>query len=354
MELAIDASLEKPGPGAVSDESTQFVRQVHDILRDLLQPRPAIFWIDFLVTASVCYAALAVYLLAADFSAVQVVAFVLCALANYRAVVFTHELSHRSPGTFTMFRWFWNEVCGIPVLMPSFLYGDHRSHHANRSYGTRGDPEYVFLARSRWNALAFLLAVFVYPLLGPLRFLFLTPLALVSRVVDRLVWCYASSLYMMNPEYRREYDASAHDPARWAQEIACCLWAWCLVSWAWTGALPVHILVKTYGVLLFWMAINQLRTLTAHRYSNHGMPQSYIEQLLDTNTFPAGTLLAEVWAPLGLRYHALHHVMPSLPYHAAKEAHVRLMQRLPPEAPYRKTLQPGLWAALKDVVTNRA
>jgi fatty acid desaturase len=157
----------------------------------------------------------------------------------------------------------------------------------------------------------------------------------------------------MNPAYRRDYDSSAHAPARWAQEITCCLWAWCLVYWKWIGALPMHVLIKTYLVLLFWMAINQMRTLAAHRYGNDGTPQSYIGQVLDTNTFPTGTLLAELWAPLGLRYHALHHVMPSLPYHAAREAHSRLMQRLPHDAPYRRTIQPGLWPALRAALTTR-
>jgi len=353
MEHAIEASPEKPAPDAACDESTQFVRQVHDIVRDLLPPKPAIFWADFLLTTSICYTAFAVYLSAADYGAVQAAAFLLCAISIYRSVVFIHELSHRSPGTFIIFRGFWNVLCGIPTLMPSFLYGDHRSHHTNRSYGTHGDPEYVFLDRGRLNALVFLLVVFVYPVLGPLRFLLLTPLALVSRAADQMVWCYGSSLYMMNPAYRREYDSSARAPARWGQEIACCLWAWCLVYWTWIGALPAHVLVKTYLVLLFWMAINQVRTLAAHRYRNDGTPQSYIGQLLDTNTFPAGILLAEIWAPLGLRYHALHHMMPSLPYHAAREAHSRLMRCLPHDAPYRRTIQAGLWPALRTALSAR-
>ena len=42
-----------------------------------------------------------------------------------------------------------------------------------------------------------------------------------------------------------------------------------------------------------------------------------------------------MWAPVGLRYHALHHLFPTLPYHNLKAAHEYLLVHLPPESPYR-------------------
>lgn len=348
----MDASLQAADLPACG-ESRDFVRQAHEILRDLLQPKPAIFWTDFLGTTAISYAALFFYLRAAAFGWMQLGAFLVCALALYRDAVFIHELWHRPPGTFRTFHSCWNLLFGIPTLMPSFLYGDHRSHHSNRSYGTGGDSEYVFLTRGRWRAAAFLMLVLVYPVLGLLRFLLLTPAALVFPPADRLVWRYASSLYMMNPAYRRDYDAFARASSRWIQEIACSLWAWCLVWWTWSGAVSIQALFKTYLVFLFWMALNQVRTLVAHRYGNDGNTRSYLGQLLDTHTFPRGVLLAELWAPLGLRYHALHHVMPSLPYHAAGEAHRRLAERMPHGSPYHQTFQDGLWPALKAAFVSR-
>jgi fatty acid desaturase len=40
---------------------------------------------------------------------------------------------------------------------------------------------------------------------------------------------------------------------------------------------------------------------------------------------------------VGLRYHALHHLFPSLPYHNLGRAHQRLMAELPTDSPYRLT-----------------
>eukprot|EP01035_Chromulina_nebulosa_P007781 gene7781-10516_t len=39
-------------------------------------------------------------------------------------------------------------------------------------------------------------------------------------------------------------------------------------------------------------------------------------QYLDSVNVPPPGLLPALWAPVGLRYHALHHLLPSVPYHA--------------------------------------
>ena len=58
-------------------------------------------------------------------------------------------------------------------------------------------------------------------------------------------------------------------------------------------------------------------------------------QYLDSVNVPPPGTWAELWAPVGLRYHALHHLLPSVPYHAYPEAHRRLSKELGAESTYR-------------------
>ena len=352
--------------------SARFVRDAHAVVGgDLLAARARRYWFDFLCTIAIVYAAFAVYLATPVSSVVAATigspwqqlgsgvtlaaSFVVCGLAMYRAAIFTHEIAHRRGAAFRAFAGAWNVLCGIPFLMPSFMYGDHKGHHASHAYGTWSDPEYVVHSSRRGLRVAvFLLLPLLYPLIAVVRFLILAPLALLSARVDRAVWTCASSLYVMNESYRRDYDAAASAPARWAQEIAASVWAWLVTGLGIAGVIPWQWFAKTYLVFLFWIALNQVRTLVAHRYeSKADAPVSYLEQLLDTNTFPYGRWLPELWAPIGLRYHALHHLLPMLPYHAMGDAHARLMRRLPPDSAYHRTVRGGLWPALLSTLLDR-
>ena len=341
-------------PSVATGESVQLLRETHALLRDLLEARPRRYWMDFLLTSLIAYAAFVVYVRAEAASMVQGLALVIGALAMYRAAVFIHEIVHRPANAFRAFTFVWNAMCGVPLWMPSFLYGDHRGHHAGPSYGTRADPEYILV---RWpgpvRAAGLVALAFVYPLLGFLRFLLLTPVALLARPLDRLVWTHASSLYNMNEAYRRPYDAQARSASRWLQEVAAAAWAWLVVALVATHRMSWSTVGKTYVVLMVWMLLNQVRTLVAHRYSNRGgLPVSHGVQVADTNTFARGPWAA-LWAPLGMRYHALHHLLPALPYHAMSEAHRRLIDRLPPGSPYRATVQRSLWSALASTLEDR-
>ena len=343
------------GAGAHAGESAQFVRQAHALVRDLMVPRPARYWTDFLVTVGVGYGSFAAYQQATPSSMLQVAAFIICGLAMYRAVVFTHEITHHRHRSFRAFTIAWNALCGIPLLMPTFMYGNHQGHHRSEGYGTWMDPEYL-LHGQRWRlkVSVFLLLPVVYPVLLLVRFLLLTPLAFLSSRLNRFVWTHGSSLYVMNESYRREYDAGAAAGSRWVQEWACCVFAWSVTALVFLGHVSSGAIGRTYLVVLFWIAINQVRTLAAHRYHSAGaLPVTYVEQLLDTNTFPHGHLLPELWAPVGLRYHALHHLLPVMPYHSMARAHHRLMAQLPPDSPYHQTVRPGLWPVLSALVSER-
>ena len=65
-----------------------------------------------------------------------------------------------------------------------------------------------------------------------------------------------------------------------------------------------------------------------------------------------GVIIPELFVPLGLRYHALHHLFPQLPYHALGRAHRRLMKELPAGSDYHQTVRSGIGAIFAQFWKN--
>ena len=76
---------------------------------------------------------------------------------------------------------------------------------------------------------------------------------------------------------------------------------------------------------------------------------SLTAQYLDSVNVPPPEFLSPLWAPVGLRYHALHHLLPSLPYHSLGEAHRRLSRQLGDGSTYARANFGGLFELLHGV-----
>jgi fatty acid desaturase len=79
-----------------------------------------------------------------------------------------------------------------------------------------------------------------------------------------------------------------------------------------------------------------------------------IGQLVDSVNLRGVPGITALLAPVGLRYHALHHLLPALPYHSLGRVHRRLLAELPPDSPYRTTEERGLAGALGDLMARAA
>jgi fatty acid desaturase len=310
------------------------LRAAAELTRELNTASPRIYWVDMLGSAALGYAALATAILAVS-PLLAVAAAIIAILALYRAGSFIHELTHIHRTALPGFRLAWNALVGVPLLIPSFLYeGVHTLHHARTRYGTVDDPEYLPLALMKpWTLPLFLVASTLAPVALLFRFAVLTPLSMVVPPLRTIVVERFSGL-QINPRFRRR-PAEGDLRRNWAwQEAGASLWSIVLLALVLTGVLPLRAFAIFLAVASGTMLLNQVRTLVAHLWENDGEAMTVTAQYLDSvNVPPPGTLPA-LWAPVGLRYHALHHLVPSLPYHALGEAHRRLVAVLDDASPF--------------------
>jgi len=332
------------------------LHEAHALVRGLMAPNPWIYWVDFLFHIALAWAAFAAVLRAPAFSVWQLAAYVIAALAFYRAVIFIHELAHLKKGTFKVFRFVWNLTCGIPLLVPSFTYdGVHNDHHKRDVYGTGTDGEYIpFALRKPAGMIGYALLSFILPLFFVGRFLLLAPLSWLVPPLRELVWARASSL-TIDLGYERPENAIRNDKNWRLQEFAAFVLAATVVACLALGVLSYKVPVLWYAVTALIFFLNSLRTLAAHAYRNppnHKM--TVAAQYLDSINVPGNLFLTALWAPVGLRYHATHHLFPSLPYHNLGKAHQRLAHDLSDNTLYLQTVRSSLWDALRRIWNEAA
>jgi len=322
------------------------LREARGLIADLFEPRLAIYWTDFLLSISVGGGAFLVLRRAPLNLAGWLAVYAVAVLAVYRAAMFSHEVVHLRGDRFTAFRAAWNLLCGIPFLIPSFLYQTHTLHHVRKHYGTKDDGEYLPLANGpARNILLYLCQPFVVPVIAIFRFLVLAPLTWISPRTRNWVYQHASAM-VIDPTFVRPLPRRGELRIwRW-QEVGCFLMIIGTIAAVATGLRSFMMVVDMYLISVGVLLLNSLRTLGAHRYQHRGEEVSFVEQLVDSLNYPNHPVTGALWAPVGLRFHALHHMFPSLPYHNLVKAHARLMAGLPSDSPYRRTVCESLPTAL--------
>lgn len=325
-------------------------RRANDLARDLMRANPRIYWLDLAATATVTWLAFYVAVTAQSLGW-TLAAGAVAVLALYRGISFIHELTHLKREDVPGFHFAWNLVIGVPWLTPSFLYeGVHILHHAKDRYGTARDPEYHPLARRPvWELLIFLGIAFLAPVGTVLRFAVLAPLGFLIPPLRKHIVARASGM-VINPGFARE-DLRRADGRPWqVQEYSALIWIWTVLGWWLFGHISTRVIITAAVIFALMTLVNQLRTAVAHYWENDGAQMAPLDQFRDTVNVPPPALLPFLWAPVGLRYHALHHLMPRLPYHNLGLAHRRLVAALPETHVYREVEQRELIPALARLI----
>ena len=322
--------------------------QARYLIGDLFERLPAVYWSDFLLSVVGAWATAAIYFVAPAWSLAQIVAFLVSGVLFFRAGTFIHEIVHMPRRQMVWFKRTWNLLLGIPMLTPWILYRNHIGHHNHRSFGTPDDGEYLPLAASHAaETFKYLLQAPLLPLFVIVRFGLLGPL---SWLHPRLRECVLTTVSagVTNPYYRKRFPKQDEAHLQ-AVEAMCFLWLVTLGGLLWHGTIRVQHLLMAYLLLAWTLGLNWIRNLAAHRYGNAGDEMSHAEQVADSINVTGQTWLTVFLFPVGLRYHALHHLFPAMPYHRLGEAHRRLMQNLPPDAPYRASNRSSYFGAVGEL-----
>jgi fatty acid desaturase len=329
------------------------LKQAKASIRDLAQPNPAIYWADLLITLTIGYGCASAFLDMPGFSWLRAACFVVAVFAIFRASSFVHEIVHLRSGKLHWFHIGWDLVCGIFILFPSFAYVHHLDHHNCDSYGTEHDGEYLPFGLDPPRMIGyFVLTTLVWPFMVVFRFLFLTPLSFLYPPFRPWLLERFSSFGVVN--FRHRLAITPATPLKyWAfLDLACCLRVWLPFALVLMGVFPWTRVALMFVIAASVMSLNFIRTLALHLYLSDEEPMSYLEQLQDSITLPDNAMVTELFVPLGLRYHALHHLFPHLPYHALGRAHRRLMRELPAGSDYHQTVRSGLGAVFAHFWRN--
>jgi fatty acid desaturase len=341
--------------------STRWIATAKAALRDLTTPNPWIYWADLLTTVTVGYAAAWLYLDMTGFSLTRALAYGVAVLALFRAGTFTHELVHLRRSQMPYFRVAYDLLYGIVALFPSFAYAYHADHHRIGNFGTERDGEYMPLHRGPYlQLLIFFAHIFYLPIAVTFRFLVLTPLSFFNTRLRTFVLERASSFGMSNLEYRGRAPSAAALRYWTTIEWLCFLRITLAIALVVAGIHEPSRLLLLYSLASGALFLNFLRVLGLHGYCNEGEELSHADQLADTVTIARQPVLQFIVFPLGMSYHTLHHMFPSLPYHNLGRAHRRLMQILPQDSTYVRTVYDGygavlrhFWREMREVERNK-
>jgi fatty acid desaturase len=201
------------------------------------------------------------------------------------------------------------------------------------------------------SVLAYALKIMAMPILVFLRFL-LVPFTFLTPEIREWTLRHASAL-TFNRQYERRLTPTDRR-AILAAEIPCCLRAALIPLLVLLGLNHWTRIPLLYALAVATVALNHLRFLADHHCDGDGSHTDMESHITDSCNFTTNDPLTLLFFPFSIRYHALHHLFPSMPYHNLKRAHEHLVATLPPDSPYHGLERPGWWSVARRAIFGDA
>jgi fatty acid desaturase len=316
---------------------------------DFFQIKPWRYWSDFAISLVLAYSLASLFLAAPLASVWQFAAFPFAVFWLYRLGSLVHEVCHLGQHEMRLFKTTWNLLVGVVTLSPSpFFTRHHRDHHSCRIYGTHEDPEYVvnfYRGGGTRGAFRYAFEVVIFPLLVFLRFLFAPCTFLHPRLRDFVLR--RGCALTLNWRYERKVSTFDRRVLT-GIELLCFLRAALMLVAVYVGWTHWTRLPLFYALAIGVLALNQLRLLGDHHLASDGRGVMALDDhILDSCNYPRRDFGVWLLCPFAIRYHALHHMFPSLPYHNLAAVHAYLDRELHADSPYHLLSQPGWWSVAK-------
>ncbi len=265
----------------------------------------------------------------------------------YKGTLMIHEVSHfqrKVKGLRTTY----NLLFGFMNNYPAYLYDTHAFHHGRNTFSTKKDPEYQYVRPDNFLTLiAPIFASVFLPFFQILRFT-LIPIIYVftGKKFREYIFTHFSTL-VFDLKYKRQIKSSNDIRQMVRNDLMCSLTTLSVIYLVYVELIPFKLIPMWFGMVFTASLLNMYRAKFNHVYNNKNRgPLSWEDHLLDCITVDKG-IFTEIWSPVGLRYHTLHHVMQEIPFHNLKKAHQHLMRNLPNDHIYRQTVVPNFIGALK-------
>lgn len=288
-----------------------------------LEVKPNIYYRDYFIPALLFPVFFSLAYLTEDWYFVVYAA--ASSICLHRLVAFVHELCHRRNNErLQRFRLLWDLTVGAIILFPTArFFRSHLVHHRLGIFGTRDDPQYILL---RSNPSHFILVIVIAPLLLPF-FLFVPALSTALFPGKLETWwddhLRSKGLPISHSEVLEPYQ----NEVTWLSRYSIVLWI--IYAMVLPSTLPLF-----YAVLVGMWYLITTRMPFEHRLRAHQQqPSTRHDQIVDSFTIESPT--AALLQPLGMRYHAAHHMYPGVPYHNLPELH-RTLKR--DNAAYRESM----------------